>query len=226
MSEVSGEQQGTIFRLSQHKKAARFKSLAAFLCGETCRRIWHSSNIPSLNYSWHCLCNYTIRPLKLVVYISSVLILFCLAFTKVEAPRTELVQQYCNKHFDYCLNYPGSMFSQAYFSPNEDSLLFTTLGTYGQVSVIATPADHKLDSHQIFEDRMRALTAATGEAPQVLSIINGDDYYEVNFLCGGSWYHQKAGFYRTFDVLFSLQVPVNRPDLMTRLKQDVKIEFL
>ncbi len=163
--------------------------------------------------------------MKNSLYISSVLILFCLAFREVEAPRITLAQEYCNKHYDYCLNYPASMFSKAYFSPNEDTLLFTTLDTYGQVSIITTPAVHKLDSHQIFEERMRALSA-TGESPLVLSIINGDDYYEVNYLYGGSWYHQKAGFYRTYDVLFSLQVSVSRPEQMMRLNEDMKIEFL
>lgn len=164
--------------------------------------------------------------MKIVCYIVSVFVLSCLAFTKADSPRSALAQEYCNKHFDYCLNYPASMFSAAYFSPNEDTLHFTTLDSYGQVSVVATLTDHKLDSHQVFEDRMRAMTAATGEAPLVLYIINGDDYYEVNFLYNGAWYHQKAGFYRTYDVLFSLQVPVNRPELMMRLKEDVKIEFL
>lgn len=91
--------------------------------------------------------------------------------------------------------------------------------------MISTPAGHKLDSHKVFEDRMQQL-AATGCEVNILSIINGDDYYEVNYLCGSRYYHQKAAFYRTNDVLFTLQVPVNRSQLMMRLKQDVKIEFL
>ncbi len=150
--------------------------------------------------------------------------MFCLAFGKQEVPDETFGQQYCSQRFSYCLDFPASMFSTTYFSPNEDSLVFTTLDTYGQVSVISTTSDHKLNSHQAFDDRMRAL-AASGESPLVLSIINGDDYYEVNFLFDGHWYHQKAGFYRTHDVLFSLQVPVNRPNMMMRLNEDVKIVF-
>lgn len=134
-------------------------------------------------------------------------------------------QQYCNEEYHYCLDYPASMFGSAYFSKGADTLLFTTLDTLGEVSVLSRTTDHKLDSHKIFEERMRQLTAKGGEA-NILSIINGDDYYEVNFLYDGHWYHQKAGFYRTYDVLFSIQVPVNRPELMMRLKQEMKIEFL
>lgn len=149
------------------------------------------------------------------------LILVCLAGSKGTAGSSS---QYCNDRFDYCLDYPASMFQKTYFSEQTDSLLFTTLDSLGKVSVISTTTDHKLDSHQVFEERMRQL-AATGCVANILSITNGDDYYEVNFLCGNHWYHQKAAFYRNFDVLFTLQVPVNRPELMMRLKQDVKIEF-
>ena len=152
--------------------------------------------------------------------------MLCMASWRLKAPDgTSLGQQFCSQRFSYCLDYPASMFSKTYISPKEDSLVFTTLDTYGQVSVISTASDHKLDSHQAFDQRMRALSGTTGEAPLVLSIINGDDYYEVNFLFDARWYHQKAGFYRTHDVLFSLQVPVNRPELMMRLNEDVRIVF-
>ena len=133
-------------------------------------------------------------------------------------------RQYCNVHYHYCLDYPASLFSKTWFSPKEDSLVFTTLDTLGEISVISTVTNQKLDSHLAFEQRLRAL-AAPGGAPNILSLIDGDDYYEVSFLYGGHWYHQKAGFFRGYDVLFTIRVPVNRPELMMRMKEDVKIEF-
>ena len=148
----------------------------------------------------------------------------CLVLLGLKAPSNSFAKQYCNQRFGYCLNYPASMFPNAYFSPKEDSLVFKTADMLGLLTVISTPADHKLDSHLAFEQRLRALTAPGGQA-NVLSIINGDDYYEVNFLCGDHWYHQKAGFFRNYDVLFTIRVPVNRPELMVRMKSDVGIEF-
>ena len=150
--------------------------------------------------------------------------MLCLILLGSKAPNSSLAQHYCSQRFHYCLDYPASLFSKTYFSPGEDSLIFTTLDTLGELSVIGTVTDKKQDSHLAFEQRMRALTAPGGQA-NILSIINGDDYYEVNFLYGNHWYHQKAGFFQNFDVLFTIQVPVNRPELMMRMKADVSILF-
>ncbi len=150
--------------------------------------------------------------------------MLCLTLFGVKAPSRLLAKQYCNPRFHYCLDYPGSMFPNAYFSTDEDSLVFKTADGFGELSVIGTPSAAKLDSHLAFEQRMRALTSTGGQA-NILSIINGDDYYEVSFLHDGHWCHQKAGFFPTYDVLFSIQVPVNRPEMMTRMKEDVRIEF-
>lgn len=150
--------------------------------------------------------------------------MLCLAFGKLKAPVASLGQQYCSQRFSYCLDYPAPLFSKTYISPDEESLVFTTLDTLGLVTVISTTNDHKLDSYVVFEQRMRVLTAPGCKA-NILSIINGDDYYEVNFLYDSYYYHQKAGFLRTYDVLFTIKVPVNRPELMMRLKEDVSITF-
>lgn len=162
--------------------------------------------------------------MKSAIFISMFALSLSVSLLGLKVADKPSCQQYCNGRFHYCLDYPASLFSKTYFSPNEDTLLFTTLDTLGEVSVIGTVTDRKLDSHLAFEQRMRALTASGGSA-NVLSITNGDDYYEVNFLYDGHWYHQKAGFFRTYDVLFTIKVPVNRPELMMRLKEDVDIEF-
>ncbi len=148
----------------------------------------------------------------------------CLAQLSFEAPASLFAQQYCNPHFHYCLDYPASLFPNTYISSDEDSLVFRTADRLSELSVIATPAATKLDSYQVFERRMRALTDGKGSY-NILSIIDGDDYYEVNFLFDGHWYHQKAGFFPTYDVLFTAKVPVNRTEMMVQMKTDVNIEF-
>ncbi|MBI1227041.1 MAG: hypothetical protein GC192_17550 [Bacteroidetes bacterium] len=142
----------------------------------------------------------------------------------MKAPRQSFAQSFCSKRFGYCLDYPASMFPNSYFSPDEDSVVFRIGDTLGLLTVISTLSDKKLDSHLAFEQRLRDMTA-TGGSVNILSITNGDDYYEVNFLYGDHWYHQKAGFFRNYDVLFTIKVPVNRPEMMMRMKEDVKIEF-
>ena len=141
-----------------------------------------------------------------------------------KAPAIRSSQQYCNERFGYCLDYPASLFPFTYFSPDEDSLVFFTADSIGTFSVISTITEQKQDSHLAFEQRLRALTAPSGP-PNILSIINGDDYYEVSFLYDGRWYRQKAGFFQNHDVLFTIRVPVNRTDLMVRMKEDVSIEL-
>jgi len=164
--------------------------------------------------------------LKTNLYISSGAILLCLTFFGLKAPETSLAKQYCNQRFRYCLDYPASMFPYAHFSPDEDSLLFKTADGNAHLSVIGTATGTKQDSHLAFEQRLRALTSPTPKAPAtMLSIINGDDYYEANFLYDGNWYHQKAGFFPTYDVLLTIRVPVNRPEMMVRIKEDVGFAF-
>ena len=150
--------------------------------------------------------------------------LLCMAWLGLSAPADRSSHLHCNDRFRYCLDYPASMFPSTYFSPDEDSLLFFTADSAGLFSVISTASAQKQDSHLAFEQRLRAMAAPSG-TPNILSIINGDDYYEVSFLYGGHWYRQKAGFFQQHDVLFTIQVPVNRPELMVRMKEDVGIEF-
>jgi hypothetical protein len=147
----------------------------------------------------------------------------CLAQLGFKAPVPLFAQQYCNQRFHYCLDYPASMFPFTFISPDEDSLVFSTADKLSELTVIATPAADKLDSHQAFEERLKSLTK--GQPYTILSIINGDDYYEVNYLFGGYWYHQKAGFFPTYDVLYTAKVPVNRTEMMVLMKADVRIEF-
>ncbi len=152
--------------------------------------------------------------------------MLCLTLLGSKAPNSLFAQRYCSQRFHYCLDYPASLFPNPFFSADEDSLIFKTPDQLGEVSVIGTVTDKKQDSHLAFEQRMRVLSASvTGQQVNILSIINGDDYYEVNFLYGSHWYHQKAGFYQNYDVLFTIRVPVNRPELMVRLKEDVSILF-
>ncbi len=183
-----------------------------------------SPSLPHFEECGTCFAIILQQPMRAALITTSCILLIS-SMIATKSARKPFSKQYCNERFHYCLDYPASMFGSAYFSPAEDTLLFTTLDTLGEVSVLSHSTAQKLDSYKIFEERMRQLTAKGGEA-NILSIINGDDYYEVNFLYDGHWYHQKAGFYRTYDVLFSIQVPVNRPELMMRLKQDVKFEFL
>jgi hypothetical protein len=140
-----------------------------------------------------------------------------------KAPAPLFAQQYCNQRFYYCLDYPASMFPFTFISPDEDSLVFSTADKLGELSVISTPTANKLDSHQAFEERLKSLTQ--GQLYTILSIIDGDDYYEVNFLFDGHWYHQKAGFFPAYDVLYTAKVPVNRTEMMVLMKADVRIEF-
>lgn len=163
--------------------------------------------------------------MKTYLFISSAATALCLALLGLKAPGKVLSKQFCNDKFHYCLDFPESMFAAKYFSTNMDSLLFTSLDSLGELSVIATASLAKLDSHEAFDQRMRSMVTPGDPPPHILSIINGDDYYEVNFLFDGKWIHQKAGFFRDCDVLFTIQVPVNRPELMVRMKEDVMIEF-
>lgn len=150
--------------------------------------------------------------------------LLCTAWFGWKAPTIRSGQQYCNERFHYCLDYPASLFPGTFISTDGDSLLLRTADQLGELSVIGTNTEGKQDSHLAFEQRLRAL-AKPDESPNILSIINGDDYYEVNFLFDGHWYHQKAGFFPTYDVLYTAKVPVNRTELMVRMKADVRIEF-
>jgi hypothetical protein len=162
--------------------------------------------------------------MKTTTIIASGALLLCLSLLGAKAASKPSCQQHCNGRFGYCLDYPASLFPNTFISTDEDSLVFKTADMLGELTVIGTETDAKLDSHQAFEQRLRALTSSGGQA-NILSIINGDDYYEVSFLYDGHWYHQKAGFFQKYDVLYTLRVPVNRTELMVRLKEDVDIEF-
>jgi len=158
--------------------------------------------------------------------MSSIPMLLCLTILGLKAPETFFTKQYCNQRFHYCLDYPASMFPDTYFSPDGDSLLFKTIYGHCHLSVIGTATATKQDSHLAFERRMRTLTSPTPNTQAtMLSIINGDDYYEANFLYDGHWYHQKAGFFPTYDVVLTIRVPLNRPEMMVRMKEDVGIVF-
>ncbi|MCC6725685.1 MAG: hypothetical protein IT258_14345 [Saprospiraceae bacterium] len=155
-------------------------------------------------------------------YISGALLLGLLLLGFGSAARLSS-HQYCNGRFSYCLDYPTSLFPHSFIAADEDSLLFKTADELSELSVIASLDSAKQDSHLAFEQRLRALIQ--GRPYNILSIINGDDYYEVNFLFDGHWYHQKAGFFPTYNVLYTAKVPVNRTEMMMRFKEEVRIEF-
>jgi hypothetical protein len=161
-------------------------------------------------------------PMKAAVFNSLLaLVLWLSTLGSYPAPAGPSSQLYCNGRFHYCLDYPELLFRPLLVSPLEEKMLLTTFDSLGSVTVVGTETGYKLDS---FEQRLRPFSES-GVQPTIVSIINGDDYYEVNFLHDGYWYHQKAGFFPTYDVLYTAKVPLNRTERMMEIKKAVSIEF-
>ncbi|MCB0519748.1 MAG: hypothetical protein H6577_16655 [Lewinellaceae bacterium] len=128
--------------------------------------------------------------------------------------------QYCNNRFDYCLDYPNSLLPDRYLSPQSDTLLLKSVGQIAEVSVMGKLGKTGSTPERVFEKNLQFIISKNGKAT-VISTLFGEDFYEANFLCGDFTYQQKAAFSETRSALFTIKVPVNRPELMVRLKADL-----
>lgn len=151
-------------------------------------------------------------------------LLMDMAIPTSKANLATTASQYCSDRFHFCLDYPSSLFPEQFFSPDGDSVLMKTGGQVAEISVMGTLGGSKLAPEQVFQKNIESITS-NGSKPTIISSLFGEKDFEVNFLLNGFSYHQKAGFFSDAYVLFTVKAPVNRPELMVRLKENVRMVF-
>ena len=132
--------------------------------------------------------------------------------------------QYCNTRFEFCVNYPAPLLPEQRVSDNDDGVILKTTDRSSQVSVYGSFNVFKWTPKDLFEFTIKELPGGGGDI-KVLTSLFGDDFYECAFLHGTSQYYHRGYFVKDRYVQMVAQTPVNRPEMMSRLREDVTVQL-
>lgn len=162
------------------------------------------------------------NPILTYTIILSLPVLFLTSgYEKSQTPLT--VGQYCNSTYNFCVKYPESLLPVRKLLPDDSGIVLRTEDELSEVRVSAVPGAPAIAPQALFE---AALKKFSGEVT-VISSAFGDDYYEAYFLDAGAgtgYFHRVFYFPRHYIRLVA-RVPVSRPWLIERLKEDVIVQF-
>jgi hypothetical protein len=131
------------------------------------------------------------------------------------------VAQYCNSTYNFCVKYPESLLPVRHLLPDDGGIVLRPQDELSEVTVSGIPSAPGIAPQALFE---AALKKFPGEVT-VISSAFGDDYYEAYFLHGSVSYFHRGFFFQNHYIRLAARVPVSRPWLMERLKEDVVVKF-
>ena len=134
---------------------------------------------------------------------------------------------YCHDDFHFCARYPSAYLPNQSYLPSHNGIQLKTEDERGVVTIGGYPEKGDKNPREIFESRLIQLeqTALPDEKSTVVSSIFGEDFYECFFLIGRNYYYHQSFLFEGYYVLVEIKTPINRPDLMTTLHQQISLDF-
>jgi hypothetical protein len=132
--------------------------------------------------------------------------------------------RYCNALFHFCIQYPASLFSERLVYDDQSGILLKTADGLSQVEIRGSACQPCGSPSEVFRETI-AKNTLSGNQPLIISTLFGDDFYEVLFVSEGRNFFQKCNFVAGGYVLEEISVPVNRPQLLARAREDVVVNF-
>lgn len=131
---------------------------------------------------------------------------------------------WCNEAFRFCVKYPASFLTHAETKINNEGIELRTYDGLSSVSVDVNPSYEILDPRELY-NRVLVRITGTQEKPLFVTTVFGDDYYEAFFLSGLESYFLRSYIFRNYHILLTIKTPVNKPEIMTRLREDIDIQL-
>ncbi len=132
--------------------------------------------------------------------------------------------RYCNSRFEFCVSYPEKLLPGQKVSDNDDGVILSTADRLTEVSIGGSFNVLQWSPKELYQFNLESLHG--GKPVKEISSEFGDDFYESYFLAddGMSYYH-RAIFIKHYYILLIIKAPVNQPEMMQRLREEVAIDF-
>ena len=131
---------------------------------------------------------------------------------------------WCNPNYNFCVKYPVSLLPLQNLLAYGEGVLLKTNDALSSVNVFAAPLPSGLTPQELYANTLLTITGTT-ERPAFQTTIFGDDYHVAFFMWENNSYYQKSYFYKSYYIVMLFTTQVNKPELMTRLREDVELQL-
>jgi|FLYL01.1.fsa_nt_gi hypothetical protein len=132
--------------------------------------------------------------------------------------------RYCNERFGFCLKYPESLLPHRQELPGGIGIGLQPYDRSGLVTARADVYGANYSPREYFAAQL-AVLPATSQGISIIDTIFGADYYEALFTWEDESLFHQAFFFDTHCVVLIARVPLSKPWLLRRIREDVKLEF-
>ncbi|MEK7253768.1 MAG: hypothetical protein AAB316_03425 [Bacteroidota bacterium] len=132
--------------------------------------------------------------------------------------------QYCNSRFEFCVSYPATLLPHQKVSDNDDGVVLRTSDQIGEVSVTGSYNVLQWSPKELFDFTIEQDMEGQKGFTLISSDFNNKDY-ESRFKLKGKEFYHKAYFHKDFYILEIISVPASEPELLTKLQEEVSVNF-
>lgn len=152
-------------------------------------------------------------------------VFFFIHFTEGNDKRLQApAERYCNRSFNYCVKYPGSLLPHKQELPGSSGIALQPADRTALVTVWADTAAAGQSPKIYFERYLNRLPGG-GDDLIIFDTIFGADYYEAYFNWQSESLFHQAFFFERYCVSLIARVPGNHPWLLQRIREEVRLEF-
>jgi hypothetical protein len=137
---------------------------------------------------------------------------------------TYTTDRYCNARYAFCVEYPASLLPEKQLLADFGGIRLKTSDLSCEVEVLVVPRAPEQTPKDIFDTWVKGL-ASPEKPPTVLNYLFAYDFYESYFTFRERNYFHRSYSLEGYFVRLVISVPANRPFLMQRLREDVKMVF-
>lgn len=131
---------------------------------------------------------------------------------------------YCSDEYHFCAKYPASILIEKINLPQENGISLKTEDGFAEVVIAGFPLLEDMNPKSVFLASARAKSIPSLE-PKVISSIFGEDFYECYFMIDRHFYYHQAYFFNDYFVRVEIKAPINMPDKLQILQQQIRLEF-
>jgi hypothetical protein len=131
---------------------------------------------------------------------------------------------WCNQPFRFCVKYPASLLPSEENILNNDGVILKSFDGYTSVTASGHAINEPLSTRALY-DQIVAKITESNQKPSFVSNIFGDDFFEAFFIWGDDSYFLRNYLFRNYYILVVMKSRVNKPELISRLREDIDIQL-
>lgn len=132
---------------------------------------------------------------------------------------------YCNSDYHFCVEFPASILTIHSNLIQDKGILLQSKDGFSQMSISISPQPENATTKDVFLSYTNSKTGMAGKDAKIISSLFGEDFYECFFMIGLDYFYHKNYHFDDYYVRIEIKAPINMPDKMQVIRQQVNISF-